>query len=78
MPYLDCPTCRLTVYVAPRLTPINKCPRCGSRRLGEPGRLFRQVRNFQRSVGARGPRAPAALRPANSSSQRATGPSPPP
>jgi len=47
MPYLDCPTCRVTVYVAPRLTPLEKCPRCGSRDLGDPGRLFEQVRRFQ-------------------------------
>jgi ssDNA-binding Zn-finger/Zn-ribbon topoisomerase 1 len=63
MPYLDCPNCRLTVYAAPRLTPIAKCPRCGSKRLGEPGRLFRQVRKFQRSAGrvtARRPNRPAA------------------
>jgi Zn-finger nucleic acid-binding protein len=62
MSYLDCPTCRLTVYVSPRLTPIDKCPRCGSRRLGEPSRLFREVRRFQRSVGDRRPQGskPAA------------------
>ena len=58
MPYLDCPTCRLTVYVAPRLTPLDKCPRCGSKRLGEPGRLFHQVRKLQRSVGGTRPQGP--------------------
>jgi hypothetical protein len=58
MPYLDCPTCRLTVYAAPRLTPIDKCPRCGSKRLGAPARLFRQVRKFQRSVGGVPPQRP--------------------
>ena len=54
MPYLDCPSCRLTVYCAPQLTPIDRCPRCGSKRLGDPGRLFDQVREFQRVVGGVG------------------------
>jgi DNA-directed RNA polymerase subunit RPC12/RpoP len=58
MPYSDCPNCRLTVYFAPRMTDIKKCPRCGSKRLGEPGRLSSQVRNFQRSVGCARPQGP--------------------
>ena len=55
MPYLDCPDCRLTDYVATRLRPLVQCPRCGSKRRGKPGRIFRQVRKFQRSVGGAPP-----------------------
>jgi hypothetical protein len=65
MPYLDCPSCRLTVYTAPRLTPLDKCPRCGSKQVGEPGHLFGQVSKFQRSVGGvrpQDPNRPAARR----------------
>jgi hypothetical protein len=47
MPYLDCRTCRLTLYAPARRTPFGECPRCGSKQLGEPGRLFHQVRKFQ-------------------------------
>lgn len=45
MPYLDCPSCRLTVYVAPTLAPVEKCPRCGRKRLGKPARLFHDLRS---------------------------------
>jgi hypothetical protein len=40
MAYLNCPTCRLTVY-SPTSTPITEeCPRCRAR-LGKVSRLFR-------------------------------------
>ena len=40
MAYLNCPTCRLTVY-SPVATPISEeCPRCKAR-LGKVSRLFR-------------------------------------
>ena len=40
MPYLDCPSCRLTVYSAAGYSSQDECPRCGSV-LGKPARLFR-------------------------------------
>jgi hypothetical protein len=58
MPYLDCPTCRLAVYFAPRMSGIKRCPRCGSKHLGDPGRLFQEIRQFQRSVGDARPQRP--------------------
>ena len=42
MAYLNCPTCRLTVY-SPTQTPISEeCPRCRAR-LGKVSRLFRSA-----------------------------------
>ena len=42
MAYLNCPTCRLTVY-RPTSTPITEeCPRCKAR-LGKVSRLFRSA-----------------------------------
>jgi hypothetical protein len=42
MAYLNCPTCRLTVY-SPKSTPISEeCPRCRAR-LGKVSRLFRST-----------------------------------
>jgi hypothetical protein len=64
MPYLDCPNCRLTVYVASSLQPLEKCPRCGRKPLGVPARLFRQVRTFQRA-GRSQPRKPTKTPPAH-------------
>jgi hypothetical protein len=29
MPYLSCPTCRLTVYNPPTVAEPERCPRCG-------------------------------------------------
>lgn len=61
MPYLNCPSCRLTVYEAPSEKQLKACPRCGGR-LGGTARLFRQVLTLQRSIaGARsqGPDRPA-------------------
>jgi hypothetical protein len=55
MPYLDCPSCRLTVYTAASWDPISTCPRCGTQ-LGDPARLFRHVKRFQRSVRGARPR----------------------
>ena len=39
MPYLDCPGCRLTVYLPPAEASLEKCPRC-SGRLGAVRTLF--------------------------------------
>jgi Zn-finger nucleic acid-binding protein len=48
MPYLNCPSCHLTVYSAASWSHVDDCPRCGTR-LGDPGRLFRQVLSVRRS-----------------------------
>lgn len=40
MPYLDCQSCRLTVYSAASHSTQDHCPRCGSL-LGKPAPLFR-------------------------------------
>ena len=56
MPYLNCRSCRLTLYASSGSEPISACPRCGGR-LGDPARLFRQVRKVQRSI-RRSPRLP--------------------
>ena len=40
MAYLNCPTCRLTVYNAPTSTTFEECPRCRAK-LGKVSRLFR-------------------------------------
>jgi hypothetical protein len=40
MPYLNCPTCRLTVYSPARGVNDEECPRC-SAKLGKVSRLFR-------------------------------------
>jgi ssDNA-binding Zn-finger/Zn-ribbon topoisomerase 1 len=39
MAYLNCPTCRLTVY-QPSISLLENCPRCRAR-LGKASRLFR-------------------------------------
>ncbi|HEX3278933.1 MAG TPA: hypothetical protein VHR40_10455 [Thermoleophilaceae bacterium] len=58
MAYLNCPTCRLTVY-RPTSTPITEeCPRCRAR-LGKVSRLFRSA--LPPRIQERGPkRTPAA------------------
>jgi hypothetical protein len=40
MPYLNCPSCRLTVYSAPASVSSEECPRCRAK-LGKVSRLFR-------------------------------------
>jgi hypothetical protein len=40
MPYLNCPSCRLSVYSAAVYSSIDHCPRCEAR-LGEVRSLFR-------------------------------------
>ena len=40
MPYLNCPSCRLTVYRPVEDAEAHECPRCSSR-LGKVSRLFR-------------------------------------
>jgi hypothetical protein len=42
MPYLNCPSCRLTVYSGPFDSPRENCPRCESR-LGKVSRLFQSA-----------------------------------
>ena len=42
MRYLNCPSCRLTVYRAASKTKPEKCPRCGSE-LGKVSRLFAKL-----------------------------------
>ena len=39
MPYLNCPSCRLTVYSNASKSKPDECPRCGSE-LGRASRLF--------------------------------------
>jgi hypothetical protein len=44
MPYLNCPSCRLTLYSRPNAIPPERCTRCGAR-LGGPVRsLFKSTR----------------------------------
>jgi hypothetical protein len=40
MAYLNCPTCRLTVYSPTLSATVEECPRCKAR-LGKVSRLFR-------------------------------------
>jgi uncharacterized paraquat-inducible protein A len=42
MAYLNCPTCRLTVYSPALSTTSEECPRCRAR-LGKVSRLFRSA-----------------------------------
>jgi hypothetical protein len=42
MAYLNCPTCRLTVYSPALSTTSEECPRCRAR-LGKASRLFRSA-----------------------------------
>jgi hypothetical protein len=42
MPYLNCPSCRLTVYSAPASVSSEECPRCRAK-LGKASRLFRSA-----------------------------------
>jgi uncharacterized paraquat-inducible protein A len=42
MAYLNCPTCRLTVYVPTLSVASDDCPRCRAR-LGKASRLFRSA-----------------------------------
>jgi uncharacterized paraquat-inducible protein A len=59
MAYLNCPSCRLTVY-GPTLSAIAKeCPRCNAK-LGRVSRLFRSTRLDDQLSPPRGPRSSAA------------------
>jgi uncharacterized paraquat-inducible protein A len=40
--YLNCPSCRLTVYSPVRQATSETCPRCRAK-LGKPARLFRST-----------------------------------
>ena len=42
MAYLNCPTCRLTVYSPTLSATVEECPRCKAR-LGKVSRLFRSA-----------------------------------
>ncbi len=42
MPYLNCPSCRLTVYCGPFDSMREDCPRCRAK-LGKVSRLFRSA-----------------------------------
>lgn len=42
MAYLNCPTCRLTVYSPHPFTTFEECPRCRAK-LGKVSRLFRSA-----------------------------------
>ena len=42
MAYLNCPTCRLTVYSPPTSATFEECPRCRAK-LGKVSRLFRSA-----------------------------------
>jgi hypothetical protein len=42
MAYLNCPTCRLTVYSAMASPTADECPRCRAK-LGKVSRLFRSA-----------------------------------
>jgi uncharacterized paraquat-inducible protein A len=57
MAYLNCPTCRLTVYSPALGVNSEECPRCRAK-LGKVSRLFRS------SVPARLARSQEAERPA--------------
>jgi hypothetical protein len=47
MPYLNCPGCRLTVYVPPTEDSLELCPRCSSA-LGAVRELFPATRSRRR------------------------------
>jgi hypothetical protein len=42
MTYLNCPSCRLTIYSSARQTGARKCPRCKTE-MGRASRLFRSA-----------------------------------
>ena len=67
MPYLNCPSCRLTVYSPPTAVSSEECPRCRAK-LGKVSRLFRsalppRLLEPTRSDKPVGPR-PSGARPA--------------
>jgi hypothetical protein len=42
MPYLSCPSCRLTVYNPPTIAAPERCPRCNVRLSVQPAAMFAQ------------------------------------
>ena len=56
MAYLNCPTCRLTVYSPTTSATSEECPRCRAK-LGKVSRLFRSALppRLQEKVGNRVP-----------------------
>jgi hypothetical protein len=40
MPYLSCPSCRLTVYNPPTVVAPERCPRCSAQLATVPASLF--------------------------------------
>jgi hypothetical protein len=43
MPYLECPSCRLSTFSAARPAAHADCPRCGAELSSRPRRLFRPL-----------------------------------
>jgi hypothetical protein len=43
MPYLECPSCRLSTFSAARPPAHPECPRCGAELSSHPRRLFRPL-----------------------------------
>jgi len=64
MAYLNCPTCRLTVYSPAFSSTSEECPRCRAK-LGKASRLFRSTlpprlqEKASERLGGRGETAPA-------------------
>jgi hypothetical protein len=61
MAYLNCPTCRLTVYSPTLSSTSEECPRCRAK-LGKASRLFRSAvppRLLEATRGAQVVREPA-------------------
>ena len=52
MTYLNCPSCRLTVYSSARESTTERCPRCKAT-LGKARRLFRSALPSRFSRAAR-------------------------
>ena len=59
MAYLNCPTCRLTVYRPALALTSEECPRCRAK-LGQVSRLFRS--SLPPRLQSKGERAGEALR----------------
>jgi hypothetical protein len=44
MPYLSCPSCRLSLYTAAANATTEQCPRCDARLVSSPRQLFQSAR----------------------------------
>jgi hypothetical protein len=67
MPYLNCPSCRLSVYSAAVYTTLDYCPRCDAR-LGQTRRLF--LSPLPERLMGRPPTAPGGPSPGEQASDR--------